>query len=67
MLGAAIYLSWGAPWWVPFPQGARKLLLATMLRCTTDTRKRRQCSQRVLAAAGSAVQATDAPARSKGT
>jgi hypothetical protein len=29
MLGAAIYLSWGEPSWTLFPQGARKLLLAT--------------------------------------
>lgn len=28
MLGAAIYLFWGEPWWMLFLRGARKLLLA---------------------------------------
>lgn len=63
MLGAAIYLFLGEPWWMLLPQGARELLLATL-------QHRHQGPQamlaRVVATAGSAAQATEAPARGKG-
>ncbi|KAJ4992081.1 hypothetical protein SVAN01_02402 [Stagonosporopsis vannaccii] len=63
MLGAAIYLFWGEPWWVLL---LREPGSSSSLLSTTNTGNRRQCSLRVVAAAGSAAQATEAPAGGKG-